>query len=239
MSHRKYFLVLSFIFFIEFLILAISPYDRSDWALENALVLVFVIIMAFTYKKFSFSRISYTLIFIFMCLHEIGAHYTYAKVPYDAFLMTYFNFSLNDLMGWERNHFDRLVHFLYGLFMAYPFREIYCRIAYGKGFWGYLLPLLFTIAASVTFELFEWAAAELFGGDLGVAYLGTQGDVWDAQKDMGLASLGAFVAMLIVIAINLRIQKDFAREWRNSLRIKRKKPLGEDEIARLLDEHDK
>ncbi len=142
-------------------------------------------------------------------------------------------------MGWDRNHFDRLVHFLYGLLMAYPFREIYCRIAYGKGFWGYFFPLLFTIAASVIFELFEWAAAEVFGGDLGVAYLGTQGDIWDAQKDMALASLGAFIAMLIVIGIHLWLQKSFAKEWKDSLRIKRKKPMGEDEIARLLDEQNK
>ena len=91
----------------------------------------------------------------------------------------------------------------------------------------------------MTFELFEWAAAEVFGGDLGVAYLGTQGDVWDAQKDMLLASLGAVVAMMIVIAINMRLQKDFGKEWKSSLRIKRKKPMGEDEIARLLDEQDK
>ena len=239
MTHKRYFLILSFVFLLVFLILAISPYDRSDWALENVLVLAFVIIMAASYKSFTFSRISYSLIFIFMCLHEIGAHYTYARVPYDSFLMTHFNFSLNEMMGWDRNHFDRLVHFLYGLLMAYPFREIYCRIAYGKGFWGYFLPLLFTIAASMTFELFEWAAAEVFGGDLGVAYLGTQGDVWDAQKDMALASLVAFIAMLIVIAINMRLQKDFSKEWRASLRIKRKKPMGEDEIARLLDEQDK
>ena len=239
MTHKRYFLILSCIFFIEFLILAISPHDRSDWALENVLVLVFVIVMALTYNKFSFSRISYSLIFIFMCLHEIGAHYTYAEVPYDAFLMTYFDFSLNEMMHWERNHFDRFVHFLYGFLLAYPFREIYCRIAYGKGFWGYFFPLLFTIAASMSFELFEWAAAELFGGDLGIAYLGTQGDVWDAQKDMALASLGAFVAMLIVIAINLGLQKDFAKEWSNSLRVKRKKPMGEDEIARLLEDQDK
>lgn len=174
-----------------------------------------------------------------MCLHEIGAHYTYARVPYDAFLMKHFDFSLNEAMGWHRNHFDRLVHFLYGLFMAYPFREIYCRIAYGKGFWGYLFPLLFTIAASMTFELFEWAAAEVFGGDLGMAFLGTQGDVWDAHKDMGLASLGAVTMMLVTIGINMRLQKDFFKEWKTSLRIKRKKPLGEDEIARLLEEQDK
>jgi len=235
MSHKKYFLILSLIFFIEFSILAVSPYDRADWALENALVLVFVILMALSYKKFPLSRISYTLIFVFIFLHEIGAHYTYTEVPYDAFLISHFNFSLNEAMGWERNNFDRMVHFLYGLLLAYPFRELYCRVANGSGFWGYFFPLLLTMAASMTFELFEWGAATLFGGDLGMAYLGTQGDVWDAHKDMALASLGAFIAMTITMLINIRIQKGFSKEWKSSLSIKSNKPLGEDEISRLID----
>ena len=194
MPHRKYFLILSAIFWIEFLVLAISPHDRADWALENALVLAFTIVMIMSYRKFPLSKVSYTLIFAFMSLHEVGAHYTYAKVPYDAFLMSHFNFSLNEYMAWERNHFDRLTHFLYGLLLAYPIRELYCRIANASGFWGYFFPLELTMASSMMFELFEWGAAELFGGELGMAYLGTQGDVWDAHKDMALASLGAFIA---------------------------------------------
>jgi putative membrane protein len=239
MSHQRFFLILSSLFIILFSLLAISPYDRADWLLENVIVLVFVVVMASTYKKFPFSRISYSLIFVFLCLHEIGAHHTYSRVPYDSFFVSIFNFSLNEAMGWERNNYDRIVHFLYGLFLAYPFREVYCRVANGKGFWGYFFPLLFTIAASMIFELIEWAAAEIFGGELGMAFLGTQGDIWDAHKDMALASLGAVVAMLITIVINMRIQKDFFKEWKLSLRIKRKKPLGEDEIVRLLEEQDK
>ena len=140
-------------------------------------------------------------------------------------------------MGWERNHFDRLVHFSYGLLLAYPIRELYCRVANASGFWGYFFPLELTMAASMMFELFEWGAAVLFGGDLGIAYLGTQGDVWDAHKDMALASVGALVAMGITAGINMRIQKDFTKEWKLSLRVKDKKPLGEDEIKRLLEDH--
>ncbi len=235
MSHRKYFLILSAVFWVEFLLLAISPHDRSDWALENALVLVFVIIMAISYKKFPLSRISYTLIFVFMSLHEVGAHYTYAKVPYDSFLISQFNFSLNEYMGWDRNHFDRLVHFSYGLLLAYPIRELYCRVANASGFWGYFFPLELTMATSMMFELFEWWAAELFGGELGMAYLGTQGDIWDAHKDMSLASLGALIAMCITLCINMCLQKGFREEWRLSLRIKNNNPLGEDEINRMIE----
>jgi putative membrane protein len=239
MAHQKYFLTLSVIFIVIFIALSISPYDRADWALENTLVLVFMIILALSYKKFPLSRISYSLIFVFMCLHQIGAHYTYAQVPYDTFLVSYFSFSLNEYMGWDRNHFDRLVHFSFGLLLAYPIRELYYRVANASGFWGYFFPLELTMAASMTFELFEWGAAELFGGDLGMAYLGTQGDIWDAHKDMALASLGAFIAMSITAFINMRIQKDFTEEWQSSLSVKKKKPLGEDEIKRLLEDRKK
>lgn len=147
--------------------------------------------------------------------------------------------SLNELMGWERNHFDRLVHFLYGLLIAYPIREVFLRVANVRGFWGYFLPLDLTMSTSMIFELFEWGAAKLVGGDLGMAYLGTQGDVWDAHSDMALASLGALLAMTITLLINVRLQRDFAREWAESLRVKRTEPLGEYEIRKLVDKNDK
>jgi putative membrane protein len=83
------------------------------------------------------------------------------------------------------------------------------------------------------FELFEWAAAILFGGELGAAYLGTQGDIWDAHADMALASLGALIAMVIVALINKTKNRDFARDFAESLRVKRTDPLGEVELARL------
>jgi putative membrane protein len=165
-------------------------------------------------------------------LHEVGAHYTYAKVPYDAWVQALTGGSLNSLLGWQRNQFDRLAHFAFGLLLAYPIREIFMRVADTRGFWSYYLPLDVTMASSALFELIEWGAALAFGGDLGAAYLGTQGDPWDAHKDIALASLGAFLAMVIIAAINLRFQRDFAREWSESLRVKRKRPLGEDASRR-------
>lgn len=221
---------------MEWFFLAIEPYDRKDWALENLLVLVFVGFLALSYKRMPLSRVSYTLIFIFLVIHEIGAHYTYAKVPYDEWFVSTFGTSLNEMLGWERNNFDRVVHFSYGLLLAYPIREVYFRVADADGFWGYFLPLDITMSTSMLFELFEWAAAEIFGGELGAAYLGSQGDIWDAHKDMGLASLGALITMLITIAINRYLQQDFSREWRESLKIKHRRPLGEDEIVRLWNE---
>ena len=237
--HHRLLLILSTLYFICWLLLAINPHDRADWALENVLVVFFVVLLVFTYKRFPLSRISYTLIFIFMCLHSVGAHYTYALVPYDEWFQMYLGFSLDELMGFERNHFDRLVHFCYGLLLAYPIREFFIRVVDVKGFWAYFLPLDLTMSTSMMFELFEWGAAELFGGDLGIAYLGTQGDVWDAHRDMALASLGALVAMTLTAFLNSRIQRDFAREWSESLRIKGTEPLGEEAILKMVEDRDR
>ena len=231
--HRRTLLVLTAIFAVLWIMLAINPHDRADWALENALVVAFGIGMAVSAKHFVFSRISYSLIFAFMCLHAIGAHYTYSEVPYDAAWKALTGSTLNSQLGLERNHFDRLVHFSYGLLLAYPLRELFLRVSEVRGFWGYFLPLDFTLATSALFELFEWAAASVFGGELGVAYLGSQGDIWDAQKDMALAGTGAMVTMCITAALNVRYQRDFAREWADSLKVKINTPLGEDELARL------
>lgn len=232
-SYRHYLLALSLLFLIQWLILAVAPHYRSDWLLENVLPIVLIGVLWITVGRFPLSRVSYTLIFAFLFIHEIGAHYTYAEVPYDDWFRALAGVGFNELVGWERNNFDRVVHFLYGLLLFYPIREIYFRIARVGGFWGYFLPLDFAMSTSMIYELVEWAAAEMFGGDLGMAYLGTQGDIWDAHKDMLLASAGAFIAMLIVLGINLYLQKDFAHEWAESLRIKHARPLGENEIVRL------
>jgi putative membrane protein len=234
-SRGRYVRALGAVFLVLWLLLAIRPSDRADWALENGLVVMFVAVLVTSYKSLMLSRVSYSLIFMFLCLHEIGAHYTYSEVPYDRWFEAAAGTTLNELLGWERNHFDRLVHFLYGLLLAYPVREVFLRVANVRGFWGYFLPLDLTMSTSMMFELFEWGAAELVGGDLGMAYLGTQGDVWDAHKDMALASLGALTAMTATAAINISLQRDFAREWAESFHVKRREPLGEYEIRHMLE----
>jgi putative membrane protein len=219
MQHRSYVLVLAALLTMLWIALAIAPLHRDDWLLENALLVAACAALALTYQRFPFSRISYTTIFIFLCLHTIGAHYTYAEVPYDDWCRSLTGHSFNELVGWQRNNFDRVVHFCYGLLLAYPIREVFLRIAGVRGFWGYFLPLDLTMSTSALYELIEWGAAEIFGGDLGAAYLGTQGDVWDAHKDMALASLGALVALSVVAWINSRLRRDFAYEWQQTLRI--------------------
>ncbi len=220
MSQGNLVTLLGVLFALLWVALAIHPLHRQDWVLENVLVLLSVPVFIASHRHHLFSRLSWVLIFLFMCLHQIGAHYTYSEVPYDEWWRALTDRTLNELLGWQRNHFDRAIHFTYGLLLAYPFREIFLRIANARGFWGYFLPLDITMSSSLLYELIEWLAAEILGSELGQAYLGTQGDVWDAHKDMALASLGAIIAMLVTAAVNYRCQRDFAREWSDSWRVK-------------------
>ncbi len=177
------------VYALVWILTAWKPLYPHDWMMENLLVFVTVPALALTYRRFPLSDLSYLLIALFLALHAIGAHYTYSNVP--------FGFYLKEVLHLSRNPFDRLVHFSFGLLLAYPVREIFLRIAKTRGFWNYYLPLDVVLAFSAVFELFEMAAALLTSPELGDAYLGTQGDVFDAQKDMLMAGLGAAIAMAV------------------------------------------
>jgi putative membrane protein len=224
MTRKSYLWTLGIVYTVWWVIMAINPHHFSDWVLENVLVVAAVALLFFTRNSFPLSRVSYTCIFVFMMLHALGAHYTYAEVPYEKWFPVFEG---------GRNHFDRLVHFAYGLLFAYPIREMFLRIGNMRGFWGYFLPLDLTMSSSMIFELLEWLAAELFGGGLGQAYVGAQGDEWDAHKDMALAALGALIAMTATMLVNRRFRRDFNREWAESLRVKHKAPLGEDALEKM------
>src|SRR3546814_7525406 len=117
----------------------------------------------FIRTMFRFSNVSLLLILLFLALHTLGSHYTYSEVPYDRWWQTLTGHTLNSVFGWERNHYDRLVHFCYGLMLAYPIREFFLRIVEVLGFWAYFLPLDFTLRTSALYERIEWGAAMLFG----------------------------------------------------------------------------
>ncbi len=179
----------------------IDPSTRQDWLLENALVVIALLLLIFTYRRYPLSPTSYLLIFLFLCLHELGAHWTYSNVPYDDWWESIFGVTLTEIANLQRNHFDRLIHFTYGLLLFCPIREAVQRDITRPGFWSYFIPLNIILSTSLLYELIEWAAAEIFGGDLGEAFLGTQGDTWDAHKDMALAGLGALIAIGIIAAL--------------------------------------
>jgi putative membrane protein len=177
--------------------LAISPPDRLTWALENALVVAGVSALVATHRRLRFSNLSYTLIFVFLVLHEIGAYYTYTLVPYDRWWESLTGRTLSEVFGWERNHYDRLAHFAFGALLALPIRELVKHVFAARGALGFALPVVVALAWSASYELVEWVAALSLGEGTGAAYVGTQGDEWDAQKDMALALGGAVLAMVL------------------------------------------
>ncbi len=175
------------------LALAIDPAYRQDWLLENAIVLVAVPLFVWSAWRLRFSDFAYTCLFVFFLFHAVGAHYTYSLVPYDEWFRALTGAPLDETTGFGRNHYDRLVHFLYGLLVAPAAVEIFAHYGRYPRAWAALFPFLFMASHSVIYELIEFAAALVFGGELGQAYLGTQGDIWDGQKDMALALSGSAI----------------------------------------------
>lgn len=164
--------------------------DMANWWLENALTFLFILFLTFSYRKYQFSDLSYLLIFIYISLHVYGAMHTYAENP--------LGYWLKDSFGFERNPYDRVVHFSFGFLLAYPMREAFLNWLDFPRWVSWALPIEITLSVSAIYELIEWAVADIFFKEQGAAYLGTQGDVWDAQKDIALAVLGAILATTLV-----------------------------------------
>jgi putative membrane protein len=199
---RTYYKILLAVFAVVWTWAAIAPLDRGAWVLENLLVVVFVPLFLVAARYFRLSDLSYGLVTLFAVLHVVGSHYTYAEVP--------FGFTLQRWLGADRNMYDRLVHFTFGLLLALPIREILVVLADFRGFWSYYLPLDLTLSLSAVYEILEWVAVQVAEPGAGLAFLGTQGDEWDTQKDMALAASGALIAMVIA-ALFLRSYKSGGR----------------------------
>lgn len=167
--------------------------DLNNWLLENTLTFIFAATLILTYKKYRLSDLSYSFICVYLLLHIYGAKYTYAENP--------FGFWLQDIFHSPRNHYDRIVHFSFGFMLAYPMRDLFKNIFLFPDKYTWLLPAEITLSFSAMYELIEWAVADLAFPEQGAAYLGSQGDIWDAQKDMGLAFSGAILILLITFTV--------------------------------------
>ncbi len=182
-------------FSVFWIILALDPLYRYMWFIENVILIICLTGLIVSYKWFKFSTLSYTLILIFIILQTIGAHYTYALVPIDWF---------TNFFGFERNHYDRIVHFSFGFLLAIPFREFLIKTSEIKNkLWTYYVPVEMVFGTSAVYEIGEWFFAVSSDAEAGHAFLGSQGDVWDAQTDMFLAGLGAVCSMLTIFIIAL------------------------------------
>lgn len=187
------------IFAVCWILTFVFTTDSTNWIIENILTILLMGGLVISYRKFKFSDLSYTLVFVYILLHIYGATYTYAENP--------LGYWLKDVLHLERNHYDRIVHFSFGFMLTYPMRD-YFRNWFDWPVWVcWVLPVEITMSFSGIYEIIEWLVADVFFSSQGDAYLGTQGDVWDAQKDMGLAVSGAILIMLIASTAKKAMKK--------------------------------
>jgi putative membrane protein len=179
------------------LISAYRPERVFDWGLENVLVTCCLVTLIWTYDRFPFSDLSYLLILVFLSFHEWGAHFKYSDVPLGEWMKPW--------LHTQRNHYDRVIHFSFGLLLSYPMQEVFVRVGRVTEGWRYYLPVEATLALSAVYEMMEAGVASVVSPQRAEEFVGMQGDIFDSQKDMFNATMGAIVAMLIVYSV---------RKWR-------------------------
>jgi len=186
-------MVLLLIYLFLFILLAIAPFDRAVWWAENIPIMLIVLALIIISRFYTFSNTSYVLMFFLIVIHTIGGHFTFERVPFDY---------ITNLFGFERNHYDRLGHFTVG-FYAYPIAEILLmkKLVRSKAVL-YLFAIFTIVTVAGVYEIIEWLYAVSADEAAGTAMLGSQGDIWDAQKDMLADSLGALFVMLIYRLVN-------------------------------------
>jgi putative membrane protein len=180
---------------IEFAMLSIHPYSRAVWYAENTPIVAIVLFLVVLYiRGIRFSNTAYILMAILPYMHTIGGYYTFERVPFDWF---------NHFFGFERNMFDRVGHFSVGFYAVglgeylIKFKKVTTK------FWAYFTGICFIMAVAALYEIIEWQYAVKEGGDAGIAFLGSQGDIWDAQKDMLMDTLGACTGVVILMVKNV------------------------------------
>lgn len=189
--------------FIVMVLASITPLDWSSYLLHQLGTLLFLTLILVAYRYWYISSRSYVLAVIFLFIHIVGARYLYSYVPYDDWTQQLFGVRLGDLFGWQRNMYDRLVHFSYGLLLfnamvesakfIFKIRSVKLLIA---------IALMINMSSSLLYELIEWGIATTLSPEAAEAYNGQQGDVWDAHKDMALALLGGLIAAAMILFQN-------------------------------------
>ena len=188
-ASQRELMVLLILYLVGFILLAISPHDRADWALENFFPISQLIAVIIAYRYYKFTRISYYMIFFYLFVQSWGGHFTYAEAAP-------FNW-LRDEFHLARNHYDRVAHFMLGFLLGLPIREILMQFISASRRWINFLTASLVLAIGAFYEFIEWWVAVLVTPNLGDKFLGTQGDVWDTQWDMFLALVGAVLTIAI------------------------------------------
>jgi putative membrane protein len=186
-------LILLSIYLILFIVLAINPIDRGTWFVENFTVWIIIAVLIVLYVfKIRFSNTAYFFASILIYLHTIGGHYTFSQVPFDW---------ITNLFGFERNHYDRMAHFTVGFYAFLVAEWLWNKKLVGNRFLLFTYPVFLIATVAMVYEIIEWVFAISVNPEAGAAFLGSQGDIWDAQKDMLLDTLGAVFIMIIFFLI--------------------------------------
>jgi putative membrane protein len=185
-STSKFLGALTAAYAILFTVLAFSPIDRHTWFVENLTVwIILAVILGLYARNIRFSKTAYALMFVLIYLHTIGGHYTFALVPFD-WVTNFFHFS--------RNHFDRIAHFSVGFYAFAVAEWLWSKKMVTNKFLLFTYPVFLIATIAMSYEIIEWIYAASSDPAAGLAYLGSQGDIWDAQKDMLADTLGAIFA---------------------------------------------
>ncbi|MEM7305407.1 MAG: DUF2238 domain-containing protein [Planctomycetota bacterium] len=191
--------VLFVAFVMATLVLSWNPRYPEDQVLQHIPTVLSALLLVATARRLPLSNASFTLFIAFLLLHVVGARWVYTFTPYDDWTEALFGVRLGEELGWRRNHFDRFVHFSFGLLCFYPFREVLARLARPRRGWASWFALELILAASLAYELIEWSMALIFAPETADRYLGQQGDAWDAHKDSALAALGGVIALALLV----------------------------------------
>jgi putative membrane protein len=193
----RYRVWLIIIFIVIWAISAIKPVDWETFIVEHIFTVVLPVVIFLLMRGRPLSDFSCSLIFVYLLLHVIGAHYTYTQVPYDRWFETLFGWNITDIFHFQRNHFDRLVHFLWGLMLWRPMYEVVQYRLKLTGERASFVAITILATMSAIYEMIEWLATMILSPQSADAYNGQQGDMFDAQKDAGLALVGSILAALI------------------------------------------
>jgi putative membrane protein len=174
-----------------------APYPQDMW-LQHVPTVCVLLAWPWALRRFPLSGTAISCLAAFLVLHVIGARWLYSNVPYDQWLQALWGTRMSETLGWQRNHYDRLVHFAFGFLWLRPLQEIVARHAGLPSRASLYVAVEFVLAASMLYEVFEWSLTLLLAGEAADAYNGQQGDAWDGQKDMALAAAGALVGALLL-----------------------------------------
>jgi putative membrane protein len=177
------------------------PIWPAEQALHHSLTVLAIVAILLVQRRHPFPLSSFVLILVFLALHTVAARWIYSYVPYDQWWTALTGHGFNEMVGWQRNNFDRLVHLSYGMCIAPVLMRFFIDRRSWRSGWAGLVAVDIIISTGALYELLEWGVAAGMPPDVAEGYNGQQGDLWDAQKDMATAAVGAVIVIAIILVV--------------------------------------